>query len=291
MLDSQGNFRHYADFNLKDIKEDWKTVYAAVPQSRELTAVAAITWPSFEEAMQGEVSNSIAKLVDGTTTLTSGSLHPLIKHIRNTIDVAAGGTGRDDFRQKNILTNEQRDGLSLPEKLAALAKYEASGYVPSIVPRDIYDTRITTTERQGLDKFLNETPVLGPLAKTVVRASNYGLVEIDAAKKQEQDQVEAALHMTLSDDTKAMFQLSKKAAVIAKSKEQQAKLSKEQLKESITAARWRSSIYRKYMEAMMLETESGDEEKLNKLRTRLDSTSSKILRKLLPKQEEEQVSE
>lgn len=201
--DGQGNFHSLFDptIRLSNIQSDWKAWYIREPQARELTTISKVLWPFITNLGKGQFGTAFTSATEGAFSQSMAGVQPIFQYLSNLGAIAIGKNPQDFFRDKDILKKRVAEAGTLGEKVADYGEYFFSQQVSPLVP---YNPFRTEDPRSTGEKALL-TPIVGPLGRALVEASNYGLVEDSKEAKGVRQRINAEIANSTGEKTQDLL--------------------------------------------------------------------------------------
>lgn len=281
--DGQGNFHNFFDIRLKDIQADWKAWYLRMPQSRELTATTKVMWPLMTRLYEGEVGKAFSESLAGAGSVATGSIQPMLQYAYNLGELAFGKNPTDFYRMKGILNKDVAAAGSLGRKLYDYGKYVGAQQAPSLVP---YNPFATQESKNIGETVLKSVPLVGPMARSMVGVSNYGLIEKTREGEEARTRLDAEIRLSTGDSTKELLQnYSNSAGQLSSVQKAEGKEGKAKLGPIVNARNrfltsWHARVWIPFRNELRAAQEAGDAERYRYLINQLETSSGKASEQL-----------
>lgn len=274
--DGQGNFHNFFDVKASDIQNDWKPWYIRMPQSRELTTVSKILWPFITNMFQLNPGEAIAQSFKGMKSEFSGNLQPSIQYMANVLQMAVGDNPTDFYRMKPIFDRNTALGGSAVDKAVAYGQYLGAAHYPSAFP---YNPFRTTEAKNKAEFTIQNVPFAGPLMRSLIGVSNYGLVEQSTAVQAERQRVQAGIKLSTDDNTKELLQAYQSAAAQISSigKGWEKKVGPSVAKQIHFLISWHTRVFLPHQQELEVALGRADDDRYNQLLGNLSNSSNKAL--------------
>lgn len=274
--DGAGNYHNFNDVKLSDIQNDWKAWYIRLPQSRELTSVTKVFWPLVSNLFQGNVQEAVTQTTKAAINTGAAGFQPVIQYLSNLAAITIGNNPQDFYRQKGILDKNVVEAGSLGDKFYEYGKYMAASQYPAAVP---YSPFKGTSERSDLEKVQKGVPFVGPLARSFIGVSNYGLIEEGIEHDKAREKINAGIVLSTGEKTRELLNEYRSAAaqisVIGKGWQQKVGPNVAQKLQALTS--WHAKVWVNYRDELRAALEAGDSERYSYIVNQLEQVSSKFL--------------
>lgn len=272
--DGQGNFHNFFGIKLADIKPDWKPWYLRLPQSRELTTVTKLVWPLVEGVYEGNLSKAKTGFLSGASSEAFSGIQPAIQYMINMGQMVYGSNPTDFYRQKGIFSKDVQEAGSLLDKGLAYGKYAAAQQFPSLVANNPF--QVDTGQSTG-EKVLHNVPLAGPMLRSLVGVSNYGLMEQAKDKEAADIELKSEIRLSTDDDTKDLLRQHNiaQAQLTAAGKKGRGELGIVGQKDRYLTS-WYTRVYQHMQQELLAARASGDEERYSYILEQLAKSSADV---------------
>lgn len=273
--DGQGNYYNFFDVKPSDIQSDWKAWYVRQPQAREVTSIAKVLWPFIKNIGQGEISKAVTESAKGAINVGMASVQPPVQYLGNLAQIFTGSNPTDIYRMKGIFNDSLQEAGSLPEKLGAYGQYVLGQQYSTLVPYNPYKT----SEAQGTGEKLSTLPLVGPMMRSFMGISNYGLIEKNKAREADKNAVDASIMLSTGEGTKTLLSSYREAAgkISSLGKGWQTEVGPDVAEKMRALTTWHARIWVPYKNEIRAALESGDAERYEYLLKELEDSSKDVL--------------
>lgn len=273
--DGQGNYHNFWGVDNKDIQSDWKAWGIGLPQSRELTIASKAVWPFIEHLFEGDPLAATGGAIKGAASSLTGGIQPAIQYMINIGQLSLGYNPTDFFRGKGILDRDVAQGTDIGLKAKEYGKYFLGSQYSGIAPYNPFQT----TKPKSIGEEILQKPIIGPFARRLTFATNYGSLEKTADANKLEDAVKANIITSTGEKTKEILQEYRNAAgAISKiGKGWQKEMGPSVAHRTRMLTSWHSKVWLPLTHKLQDAQEAGDSEHYNYLLDTLERQATHLL--------------